>query len=286
MVDQLVRTKIALGADWRQFGVGTNTIYQVGQPEVILTQVLLSRFPTRMKALSEKAVSPSNHEGKAVEPAIVSNRHQSETLMTASFARYLPDFEFSSMKGIHAGQHEDEEPRSAALPNINIENIRAEARAEGEARVRDELTRQFEAEHVAIERLHAAELVALREELETLAAKTIPDAVSARSADIADQIASDVASVLAPLVNEAVTKNILGDLSGEIRKALALETADQIHVSGPADLVAALSELVGADSERLVVLETDGFDIEVDVDRTRFSSRLSDWSKALAEALT
>lgn len=239
-----------------------------------------------MKALSEIAVAPSIHEGNEVDPAIVSNRHLWETLMTASFARYLPDFEFSSMNGIHAGQHQNDEPSPAALPNINIESIRAEASAEGEAKVRAELTRRFEAEHLAIEKLHAAELVALREELETLAAKTIPEAVLARSAEIAELIASDVEAVLAPLIDEAVKKNILDGLSGEIRKALTLETAEQIHVRGPEDLVAALSELVGANSKRLVIEETDGFDIEVDVNRTRFASRLSDWSKALAEALT
>ncbi|MDF1610105.1 hypothetical protein PZ897_18135 [Hoeflea sp. YIM 152468] len=239
-----------------------------------------------MKAQSEKAVSPSLHEGKEVESATVSNRQQTETFMTASFARYLPDFEFSGMNGIHAGQHQDDASRPAALPSLDIESIRAEARAEGEAEARAELTRQFEAEHLAIEDLHAAELVALREELETLAAKTIPDIICARNAQIAEQIASDVEAVLAPLVDQTVRKNLLDVLSGEIRKALALETAEKIHVRGPAELVAALGELVEGDPARLVVHETDGFDIEVDVDNTRFSSRLSEWSRVLAEALT
>ena len=85
--------------------------------------------------------------------------------MTASFARYLPDFEFSDMSGFHADRHVEEEDRPAALPNINLESVRAEARAEGEAIARAELSRKFEEEHLAIENLHAAELAALRERM-------------------------------------------------------------------------------------------------------------------------
>lgn len=205
--------------------------------------------------------------------------------MTASFARYLPDFEITGMNGFHADQHVNDEDKLMALPELNIESIRAEARAEGEASAKAELERQFEAEHLAIETLHAAELQALRTELETKAAQTIPAAIEARSAAIADLIASDVEAVLAPLVGEAIRKRILSGLSDEVRKILALENASQIRVSGPEDLVAALRDHLGADAERLTVQETDGFDVEIEVNRTLFASRLADWSKALAEVL-
>jgi len=205
--------------------------------------------------------------------------------MTASFARYLPDFEFNDMAGFHAGQHEDEEDKPKALPNINVENIRAEARAEGEAIARAELTRKFEEEHLAIENLHASELEALRTELETNAAKTIPAAIAARSAEIAELIASDVEAVLTPLINEVIRARILTGLSDEIRRILAVENANQIRISGPEALVTALRDQVGADAEQLTILETDAFDIEIEVNRTQFASRLSEWSKALAEVL-
>lgn len=205
--------------------------------------------------------------------------------MTASFARYLPDFEFSGMSGFHADRHEIEEEKPKALPNINVDHIRAEARAEGEAIARAELTRKFEEEHLAIENLHAAELEALRAELETTAAETIPAAIASRSAEIAELIASDVEAVLTPLINETIRARILSGLSDEIRKILALENANHIRVSGPEALVAALRDQVGADAEQLTILETDGFDIEIEVNRTQFASRLSDWSKALAEVL-
>ena len=205
--------------------------------------------------------------------------------MTASFARHLPDFEFSNMNGFHADQHEDEEDKPKALLNIDIESIRAEARAEGDAIARAELKRQFETEHLAIENLHAAELQALKEELQASAAKTIPDAIAARSAEIAELIAGDIEAVLTPLISEAVRTRILAGLSDEIRKILALENANMIRVSGPEALVTALRDHIGADAERLTVEETEGFDIEIEVNRTRFASRLSEWSKALAEAL-
>ncbi|MBU2483956.1 MAG: hypothetical protein KKG78_02645 [Alphaproteobacteria bacterium] len=205
--------------------------------------------------------------------------------MTASFARYLPDFEFTHMSGFHADQHVEADEKLVALPHIDTESIRAEARAEGEAIARAELTKKFEAEHLAIENLHAAELEALRVELETSAAKTIPDAIAARSAEIADLIAGDVEAVLKPLINEAVRKRILAGLADEIRKVLALENAGRIRVSGPEALVHAFREQVDIDADRLTIEENDGFDIEIEVNRTQFASRLSDWSKALTEVL-
>jgi len=205
--------------------------------------------------------------------------------MTASFARYLPDFEFTDMSGFHADQHVEEAEKPIALPNINVESIRAEARAEGEAIARAELTRKFEAEHLAIENLHAAEMQALREELEASAAKTIPGAIEARSAEIAETLAGDVEAVLAPLIDKAVRERILAGLTDEIRKILALENANHIRVSGPEPLVEALREQLGVPAEQLTIQHVDGFDIEVDVNQTRFASRLSDWSKALAEVL-
>lgn len=205
--------------------------------------------------------------------------------MTVSFARYLPDFEITGMNGFHADQRIHDDVKLAALPDLNLDSIRAEARAEGEASAKAELERQFEAEHLAIESLHAAELQALRAELEASAAQTIPAAIEARSAAIADLIATDVEAVLAPLVNAAIRKRILSGLSDEIRKILALETSNQIRVSGPEGLVAALRDHIGGDVERMTVQETDGFDIEVEFNRTLFASRLADWSKALAEVL-
>ena len=205
--------------------------------------------------------------------------------MTASFARYLPDFEFTDMSGFHADQHVNDDEKLVALPHIDTESIRAESRAEGEAIARVELTKKFEAEHLAIENLHAAELEALRLELETSAAKTIPDAIAARSAEIADLIAGDVEAVLKPLINEAVRERILAGLADEIRKVLALENASRIRVSGPEALVHAFREQVDIDADRLTIEENDGFDIEIEVNRTQFASRLSDWSKALTEVL-
>lgn len=205
--------------------------------------------------------------------------------MTASFARYLPDFEFTDMSGFHADRHVNEAEKPIALPNINVESIRAEARAEGEAAVRAELTQKFEAEHLAIENLHAAEMQALREELEASAAKTIPAAVEARTAEIAETLAGDVEAVLTPLIDEAVRGRILAGLADEIRKILALENAHHIRVSGPEALVEAFREHIGADEEQLTIQNTDGFDMEIEVNRTLFASRLNDWSKALAEVL-
>lgn len=203
--------------------------------------------------------------------------------MTASLALFLPDFELSRMRAFQSTPRDG--GASPTESRIDIDIVTAQARAEGEAQARAELSSQHALERDADERRHQAQLAALRAEMETLAAQTIPGAIAARSDEIAELIAGDVAAVLAPLLDAAVRTRILTGLAGEIKSALELENAGQICVSGPEDLVAALRDILGADADKFAILQTDGVDIEIEVDRTRFATRIADWSKALAEGL-
>ncbi|WP_417426509.1 hypothetical protein [Hoeflea sp.] len=205
--------------------------------------------------------------------------------MTASLASFLPDFELSGMRSFHAPNQIPAEAGSSSDPQIDLEAVRAEARAEGEAAARAELARSHADELEAEARRHALELEILRAELEAMAAETIPQAIAARSADIADLIASDVGDILAPLLDQAVRSRMLAGLADEIRTALELENAVKISVSGPEGMIASLREALGADADRVVMRQTDGVDIDVEVDRTRFASRIREWSKTLAESL-
>ena len=206
--------------------------------------------------------------------------------MTASLARFLPDFELSGINVFQAAVHEDGPSKSAPEPKIDVEAIRAEARAEGEALVRAEMTRQHELELQAERSRHSEELAALRVELESLAAHTVPEAVAARSGQVAELIASDVEAVLAPLIDQAMRTRILAGLADEIRDILELENSARICVSGPEGLISALRDVIGFDADKLVIRETDALDIEIEVDRTRFASRISVWAEALAESLS
>ncbi|KGF67156.1 hypothetical protein LL06_23955 [Hoeflea sp. BAL378] len=205
--------------------------------------------------------------------------------MTASLARFLPDFELSRINAFQAARHDAASHGHPSLPDIDIEAVRAEARAEAEARVRAELSRRHDSEREAEAARHAAELEDLRAELETRAAQSIAEAVAARSEQIAGLIAADVEAVLAPLIDGAVRTRIIAALAEEVRGSLELENAGQIRVSGPEGLVAALRDAIGPAADRLVVRETDGIDIEVEIDRTRFATRMSAWADALAESL-
>lgn len=202
--------------------------------------------------------------------------------MTASLARFLPDFELSHINAFQSARHE----HRSCDPEIDIEAIRAEARAEGEAMARAELALRHESERQADASRHAAEIEVLRAELEVYAAQTIPTAIAARSDEIAGQIAADVEAVLAPLIDEAVRGRIVAALADEIRDILELENAGRISVSGPEGLVTALREAIGPAADKLVVRETGGFDIEVEADRTRFATRISAWADALSESLS
>lgn len=205
--------------------------------------------------------------------------------MTASLARFLPDFELPGLPPLQAVQAESLSP-PPPQPEIDIEAIRAQARAEGAAAARVELTRQHEIEREADKARHADQMAALRAELETFAAQSVPEAIAARSSGIAEQLAGDIAEIVTPLLDQTIRARILERLADEIRDALALETANQISVAGPEGMVDALCTLLGADAERIAVNHTEGFDIEIDIDRTKLTSRLSQWAEALGESLT
>ncbi|MBU4528967.1 MAG: hypothetical protein KUA43_08325 [Hoeflea sp.] len=206
--------------------------------------------------------------------------------MTASLARFLPDFELSRINAFQATRHDDRSSNPSCEPEFDIEAIRAEARAEGEAMARAELALRHDSERQADASRHAAELEALRAELEVHAAQIIPAAIAARSDEIAGQISADVEAVLAPLIDEAVRARIIAALAAEIRDILELENAGRVSVSGPKSLMTALREAIGPAADKLVIRENGGFDIEVEVDRTRFATRISAWASALAESLS
>ncbi|MEQ8480837.1 MAG: hypothetical protein RIC18_09275 [Hoeflea sp.] len=205
--------------------------------------------------------------------------------MTASLARFLPDFELSHIRSF-PGIPDEVAPRPQPVrPAVDVEAIRAEARAEGEAAVRNELEARHASELDAAAARHADELAALRTELEAFAAKSIPEAVSARSVEIADAVAGDVAQILAPLIDEAVRARVVAQLAAEIRGMLDIDNAGRITVTGPESLVAALGDSLGADVDRISVIHDEQFDIEIETDRTLLASRLSEWTQALKESL-
>lgn len=207
--------------------------------------------------------------------------------MTASLARFLPDFELPAIRSL-SGMPNDAAPGAPpppVEPAIDVDAVRAEAFAEGQAATRAELEAHHAAEREAEAQRHAAEIAALRAEMETIAAQSIPQAIAARSADIAEAIAVDVAEVLVPLLDETIRAQVLERLANEIRGVLELDNSGQISVSGPEGLVTALCDILGGDAERISVNHVEQFDIEVEVDRTKLATRLSDWSNALKESL-
>lgn len=207
--------------------------------------------------------------------------------MTASLARFLPDFELPAIRSLSGVAIEGQAvpPAPPAEPAIDLDAVRAEAFAEGEAAARAQLEARHAAELEAEAQRYAAQLAALRAEMEAITAKSIPQAVAARSGDIAEAIAGDVADVLAPLLEQAVRARVLEQLVSEIRSVLELDNSGHIKVSGPEGLVTALCDILGGDAERISVNHVEQFDIEVEVDRTRLATRLSEWSNTLKESL-
>ncbi|OCW56186.1 hypothetical protein [Hoeflea olei] len=202
--------------------------------------------------------------------------------MTASLARYLPDFEGTHIAAFQVSRH-DGASTPPTLPAIDIASERAAARAEGEAAVRAELAARHKAEREAEAARHAAELEALRAELEVKAVATLAGALAAQRAEIAEQLADGVEAVLAPIVDRTIRARMVAALAAEIRDSLDPEAAGRIVVSGPEGLVVALRETLGPAADKLVVRDGGGIDIEVEIDRTRFATRMAAWADALAE---
>jgi hypothetical protein len=117
--------------------------------------------------------------------------------------------------------------------------------------------------------------------METVAAQTIPQAIADRSAEL-PMIASDIAEVLAPLSMKTIRARVLDRLVDELRGVLELENASQItcHRSRrPRDrAVRAFLALTPTGLSSTAFRRE--FDIEVEVDRTRLATRISDWTKA------
>jgi hypothetical protein len=251
----------------------------------MLTQVLLARLPVRQGTVNRFRLRNQIVERHDHDRHPASHRLELETKMTASLARFLPDFELSGIRSFPGIPDEVAALPQPARQTVDVEAIRAEARAEGEAAVRNELEARHVSELDAAAARHAAELEALRAELETLALQSIPEAIQARSAEIADTLAGDVADILAPLIDEAVRGHVVAQLAAEIRGMLEIDNAGQITVTGPASLVDALGDRLGADATRISVVHAEQFDIEIETDRTLLASRLSEWTQALKESL-
>lgn len=203
--------------------------------------------------------------------------------MTVALAHFLPEFDLAGKRSMRSASIEIQQP--AGIDPATVEDMCREAAERGRAEAASEAEAQHQASLAALAARHRAEIAALKLEMSAVAAEIVPASIESRADTIAQAVAADVASVLAPLVEKAVAVRMVAALADEIRTACSLEGAGDIHLSGPADLVEAVRARLDGCSASITIGESGSPEIIVSMDRARWSTRLEAWSDALAEAL-
>ena len=191
------------------------------------------------------------------------------------------------------------EPEPAVAPQVDHEALLAEAvaaaRAEEAARVRETVDAEIAA---AVEVARAEERQNHEVELDMALALARDEWVTNQGAHLAtclfermDRVEAIVraslASVLRPLATDARRRQSVLELADAAHLLIGDGRALSLKASGPADLLAALSEALGARSEMVTCSpdETVG-DLRIVCDDTVVETRLKGWQAALEEALS
>lgn len=212
--------------------------------------------------------------------------------MNASLARYLKDFSeprtvpLPAMADVFPAGLEDDLALPAVVEErIDIEAERAEAYAKGHEAASEELRQSFEEERQALLAAHAEELATLREKHEAEIAETIAARIREIAQLTAQAVSDQTASILAPLLDEALVAKAVSDMADIIRTAMLEGDAGTLSVHGPQHLFEKLQTALGAPAPLLRHVEAPDLDITVDIGETALVTRMSAWSASLKKVL-
>lgn len=190
------------------------------------------------------------------------------------------------------------EPEPLVAPQIDHEAQRAEAaaaRAEEAARAREavdvEIAAAVEAARAEERQNHEVELdmaLALaRDEWTTTQGTHLATCLFERMDRVQEIVRASLASVLRPLVTDARRRQSVLELADAANLLIGDGRALSLKASGPADLLAALSEALGSRSEMVTCSPDEtASDLRIVCDDTVVETRLKGWHTALEEALS
>ena len=198
-----------------------------------------------------------------------------------------------------AGPQSAAEPEPAVAPRVDHEAQLAEAvaaaRAEEAARVRETVDAEIAA---AVEEARAEErqnheveldmaLALARDEWATNQGAHLATCLFERMDRVEAIVRASLASVLRPLATDARRRQSVLELADAAHLLIGDGRALSLKASGPADLLEALSEALGARREMVTCSpdETVG-DLRIVCDDTVVETRLKGWRTALEEALS
>jgi hypothetical protein len=216
--------------------------------------------------------------------------------MSVQLARYLKDFGAPERARPAVFQPADfgAEERFAAReefsmapvePAIDVEAERAEAFAEGRAAAEGELSDRHAREVTELRDAHAAELDALRHNYEKEYAAALAERFSGLTAAVGDLVAAQVAHVIAPVMNDELTKKAVADLARMVTEGLHADEGMAVTVKGPATLFEQLKSHFGDKMPAFRHVEMQDVDLTVEFGETVLVTRMAAWADTVRKVL-
>lgn len=140
-------------------------------------------------------------------------------------------------------------------------------------------------EIVQLREAHAAELARVRDE----AADRELEALSSRLTGLEDalltRLETGVAEVLANIFGDNIADESLIMLCKWLKARLVQHGLMQVEITGPKKLTDRLKQLIGDETDRYRIVESDATDIQVEIDGEILSTRLGEWRRMVEDCL-
>ena len=152
--------------------------------------------------------------------------------MSLALAQLLPEFHLPKQRKALLIEKSSKKGTSQLDQEV-MDAVREEGFRQGQQEATAELLSRHAAEIEELQAIHQAELEAQATRLAVQVAQAVPAALAGRDDRLLNQLAEDIAAVLAPIVVESAQQKMVAALIEEIRSALELGQAEKITVTGP-----------------------------------------------------
>lgn len=235
--------------------------------------VLARYLPEFADASAPAASGTSDFDGNWFRPAPRATAAAAPAPVIAEAPPAAPLSGIAAFAPPSARPAEDREALIAAAEARGREAGRAEALAEADARVEGERA-AFE------ERLARARRDWAEDEGAALAGQ-----LAAAFAGLDATLSERVARLLAPVLNEALRRQAVEALSQAVTRLLAEPQPAAISITGPEDLIAALSFRLSGLSAAVAFTASDATEVTVSAGETVIETELSAWGRLIAAAV-
>ena len=176
----------------------------------------------------------------------------------------------------------DAEPSPAPPPPPDLDALAAAARAEGR-REGEALAREAaEAAAIAERAAAAAALTEARRHWVEAESAVLASAITEQARALEERVAESLARVLRPFLGEALRQEAIHDLHATLASLVKDDQAGILAVTGPADLVEALTRRLGVPPGRIAITTDGSPDLRVRLNGTLVETRLGAWGERVA----